>query len=192
MNTINSFTIIGCGTLGSAIAYSLVLRSLDSDINKIYLIDDDVLELKNLPYLFYVDHLHQKIHKPKVLVLKDILYGINPKLAIETIFKRYPINNDQINNSYTIDCRDTKESDNKCNMKAHVDGHWGSLILNTENNVANDVSRYTIKNSRYYSMIMANICVRVIMNDLSLNNSLYIIDLRKEKFYELSGCRKER
>ena len=66
-------TIIGCGTLGSAVAYSLALRSLDSDINKLYLIDDDVLEIKNLPYLFMVDHLHQNIHKPKVMILKSIL-----------------------------------------------------------------------------------------------------------------------
>lgn len=185
----DNFTIIGCGTLGSAIAYSLVLRSLDSKINRISLIDDDVLKVKNLPYLFLVDHLHQWIHKPKVFILKDILHDLNSNLEIESCPIRYPVSDKKFNksfdDSYIIDCRDTKGVDWKCNMKSNVDGHWGSLILDPHVNLIGNESRYTIKNSRYYSMIMANLCVRIMMGDINLKQYNCVIDLRKEKFYDI-------
>ena len=186
----NNITIIGCGTLGSAVAYSLALRSLDSDINKLYLVDDDVLEIKNLPYLFMVDHLHQNIHKPKVMILKSILNDINKDLEIVPRYCEFPTESytesdkEEFDKSLWIDCRDNTSTDG-CNIKLNVDGFWGSLRIEPAHVEEIKESRYTIKNSRYFSMILANICVRFIMGDLELDKYSYIIDLRKEKFYEL-------
>jgi len=190
MFNIDSFTIIGCGMLGSAIAYSLILRSLDNNIKRIFLIDDDILEIKNLPYLFLTDRLHQHIYKPKVFVLKDILYYLNPNIEIISYPFKYPFkehiyNIESLYNSYIIDCRDSKSVDSNCDIKVNIDGHWGFVMINPTNVIIDTESRYTIKNSRYYSMIMANICIRIMKGYLLLEKDKYIINLRKEKFYDL-------
>ena len=71
--------IIGCGAIGSTVAFLLAKLGLTNLI----LYDEDVVESKNVANQMYRD---VDIGKPKVEALKDMLIDINPELkdAIQT------------------------------------------------------------------------------------------------------------
>ena len=95
--------IVGCGGLGSIAATYLSM----SGVKKIGLVDNDKIELSNIPrQLFFFE---QDIGKYKADVLKKKLSKQNPDSVIETFNKRFSIGNSkEILKNYKIvlDCSD--------------------------------------------------------------------------------------
>jgi hypothetical protein len=177
-------SIIGCGNLGSALAYMIMLRSLnkDTEVKQLCLVDNDILEPKNLPYLFNIDEDY--LYKPKVNVLDNILSA--SKIDIRAYNSTYPnldnLEEDDINevyDTYMIDCRDTSSEVSACSMKLNIDGSYGVINLNPIDSKKTKTSRYTIENSKYYAMLFAGICCQIIFQDIKLKDDKTIIDLTK-------------
>src|SRR3990172_161711 len=77
--------IVGCGGVGSWIAYFLALASKDShfpSINNLTLIDDDMLEDNNLTRL---PTAHTSGRKKKITYLSNTIYDTKPMFTINTI-----------------------------------------------------------------------------------------------------------
>lgn len=183
----NSISIIGCGNLGSALAYMIILKAMEqnNDIENLYLIDNDILENKNIPYL-YADN-KDYINKPKVYILKDMLSRINKNVKISATYETFPniASIDQLQETYIIDCRDTPDESYVCSMKLNLDGQYGVINLNPINkDGGKGASRYVINSSKYYAMFFAGICCQIIFGDIELKNDKYIVDLKRGEFYE--------
>ena len=155
-------TLVGCGTLGSNLAYLLVLRTLfDDNIEKINLIDNDILEEHNLPYLWSTDKCF--LGFPKSLVLKDLFSSLNLKNKIEYINGTFPDINPELfikqSNNICIDCRDTPEMDNRFFMKLACDGPYARLIVNPKSSSKNiklqTASRYTQISSPFHCALLS-------------------------------------
>ena len=163
----NSITIIGCGTLGSSLAYKLVSKSLDTDckLKQLNLIDYDVIDIKNFPYLTMgIDN--EWVNHYKVDVLKHILTQINRSIEISTSIVKYSITDsskDDLN--YIIDCRDNNEECPCCNLKINCDGKFGMVNLKPQTKVSDGSSNYRFGNSRYYADIFAGIVCNMIYSD---------------------------
>ena len=168
--------VLGCGTLGSHISYLTVLRSLDDMITELFIIDKDILESKNIPYLSICEINSKFINKPKVFTLKYLLGDINKKLCIRTRYGKEDVCLDEY---YVIDCRDTSESFKTTAIKVNIDGQFGSIDTDTQDKLENKQSRYSIKNSRFYSNFLASICVSVVFGDMQLEKGKFLVDLKK-------------
>ena len=167
--------IVGCGSMGSSLAYSLMLKSLDDYISELFLIDNGLLEYKNLPYLNCGNSDY--IMKPKSFVLKSIINDINPQVVLRTKFgdEKTDFNIDY----YVIDCRDTPSRFSRSNMKINIDGYFGLIDLNPQDKLEKLDSRYSIKNSKFYAHILSNLCVNIIFGEIDLNMSKYSINLKR-------------
>jgi hypothetical protein len=164
-----SFSIVGCGSLGSALAYCVALKSLEEEIDYLFLLDKDCLYEKNLPYIVgnqTYSNLNTYIGKPKVEVLKEILNSINPKLSICTLYDNYPIEDNFLKYSYRIDCRDSGDIDPYFNMRIRIDGNFGLILMNPKQSETKDtMSRYVFGNSRLNSMILSSVCSTLIFHE---------------------------
>lgn len=169
---------MGCGSLGSSLAYLLMLRSIDDYISELFLIDNDILEYKNLPYLnMNIYSNPDYIMKPKSVVLKTIICGINPKVILKTRFGNEKIDFDI--DYYVIDCRDTSSEFIRSNMKINMDGYFGIINLNPQDKLEKTNSRYSIKNSKFYAHALSNLCINIIFGEVNLYPSKYSIDLKR-------------
>lgn len=175
----NNISIVGCGTLGSSLAYMLALRHKDNNIDKLTLIDNDILEDKNLPYITMTSK--EYLYLPKVMVLRDILTNISD-INIEIYYETYP-QIDISDDSYMIDCRDTSSECSNFSLKLNIDGYYGFINRGPKDIPVVRSSRYTINNSNYYSILFAGIITRYIFGDVDIENVKTIIDLRKGTLY---------
>jgi len=180
--------IVGCGSLGSCMAYMIMLNSLDNKITDLTLIDNDILESKNIPYLSVCDKYSHLMMKPKVWVLESIIEDINTKVHIKTIHD----NMENITISpdvYMIDCRDTPSECSRTSLKINIDGQFGLINRNPHDRLENNHARYSIKNSKYYSHLMASYCVQVVAGDILLSAheaDKFLVDLKGGKIRPLS------
>jgi len=188
-------SIIGCGGLGSALAYMIMIRSLekDLDIKQLCLIDYDTLEYKNLPYLH--SNKTEYVFMPKVIVLRDILSNMTNDIDIRSYFGNYPdlknldeVDINEVYDTYMIDCRDTSSECSACSIKLNLDGPFGVVNLKPDDIEGAKSSRYTINSSRYYSMLFAGMCCQIIFNDITLEDKKMVVDLRKGEFYGITSC----
>ena len=161
-----AFSVVGCGSLGSNVAYALTLKSLGTDIQYLCLIDNDILEEKNLPYLLYLPYL---IGKSKVESLKKILKMVNPNLPIYAIFASYPLKDELLENSYRIDCRDSKEIDPYFNLRLRVDGNFGIVQTNPKSLLDNEKTNYKMGVSPFDMIQFSTYCTGLIFEKF-LNN----------------------
>jgi len=145
------------------------------------LIDNDVIEEKNLPYLF--ENSKEYISIPKVEVLKDILIKIS-SIDILTCYYTYP-NEDTLGleDVYMIDCRDNPSENSIFKLKVNIDGYYGIINRGPSDISVTRSSRYTINNSKYYSLLFASLITQYIFGDLELKNNKTIIDLRKGELH---------
>jgi len=183
-----NISIIGCGNLGSYLAYILSLRSLETDINRLILIDNDIIEEKNLPYLSV--NSKKFISLPKVEILKDVLTNISSINDIRACHDTYPDLNDtreidkiDLLDSYIIDCRDTPSECSKHSIKLNIDGYYGIINRRPSDVCKTRSSRYTIVSSKYYAILFAGIVSQFIFGDIKLKNEKTIIDLRKGELH---------
>lgn len=188
LDSLGNISIIGCGNLGSSLAYMIALRSLEEDVRRLILIDNDIIEEKNLPYLSASSS--KFISLPKVEILRDILINSSSIEDIRTYHDTYPNLNkmsedDRIDllDSYAIDCRDTPSECSKLSIKLNIDGYYGIINRRPSNVCRTRSSRYTISNSKYYAILFAGIVTQYIFGDIKLRNEKTIIDLRKGELH---------
>jgi len=183
----SNISIIGCGNLGSSLAYMISLRSLELEIEKLVLIDNDIIEEKNLPYLSI--HSAKFVSIPKVEILKDLLINLS-SIKIRAYHDTYPYlekikddDKEDLFNSFVIDCRDTPSESSKCSLKLNIDGCYGIINRGPSNVSKTRSSRYTRRNSKYYAILFAGIVSQFIFGDIKLKNTKTIVDLRKGEMH---------
>jgi molybdopterin/thiamine biosynthesis adenylyltransferase len=129
MMNITNCTIIGCGSLGSFIAYNLCLyNNKVNRIKTLTLIDKDDIDAKSFPYVTLNDK--KKIGKPKVNVLSKLLLDVNSDITIKKEYK--DINDITLSdrNNLIFDCRDNSHLlQDYYNIKLNIDGNFGSIFL---------------------------------------------------------------
>lgn len=168
----DQIAIIGCGSLGSILAQKIMLYSscrkvnlnLDLENNnennseseglkKLLLIDHDIIESKNLPYLSIYPGENKYLFLDKVYVLSDLLRPIDPSVQIVTSIEKFPVPDSRIPDTYLrIDCRDTHLVDSEdIDIKINYDGLWGRIRLFPEvyKEQKNKFSRYHYGINRY-------------------------------------------
>lgn len=183
-----NIAIVGCGNLGSSLAYMISLKSFEKDIRQLILIDNDIIEEKNLPYLYISSS--SLISLPKVEILKDILIGLSKIKTIKAYNETYPDLNrmreedkSDLISSYMIDCRDTPSECSQFSMKLNIDGYYGIINRGPSNICKTRSSRYTMGNSKYYAILFAGIVTQYIFGDIDLTSEKTIIDLRKGELH---------
>lgn len=190
--------ITGCGSLGSWVAFSSVLRNhKEKGFDELILIDKDILELKNSPYLF--SNLESKYYnspylgRPKVEVLKFIIENhLNPKITITSIDSIYQNSGDHpaLNNTeddviyYYVDCRDTPDEDEWFDIKCNVDASYGKIILSPEMHQDSRRVDYLFENNPYYAMVFSTI---ICSNFIFSHKNQKLIGKRKMFIYDLTG-----
>jgi len=187
-NIPTNISIIGCGNLGSSLAYMIALRSLEKDIDKLILIDNDIIEEKNLPYLSIFSNKY--ISLPKVEILRDLLINLSSIKNIRAYHDTYPElvkirEEDKFDllDSYMIDCRDTPSECARHSLKLNIDGYYGIINRGPSNICKTRSSRYTIGNSKYYAILFAGIVSQFIFGYIELKSKKTIIDLRKGELH---------
>jgi len=189
-------TLIGCGRLGSLLAANIVYKSENYPfLKKLTLIDNDILDYNNLPYLFIngKDEQEDSIHLPKVYCLSQQLNKIKPtSLEIESIYSRYQDYNINHIDNLVIDCRDKSEELNFAKLKLCFDGVYGRIIINPkQNNKNKSVSQYTMERNIYYTNYFCILmCEKFIFDDvvcLSSKRKEFVIDMTKVSIHEVSS-----
>lgn len=132
-------SIVGCGHIGSWLAFILSMHNIDNPfIDKIKLYDNDIIELKNLPYL-YCNNLNI-INNPKVCVLKDIIDNMNTSIMVEynnTVFN--PDEYKKENNEILIDCRDSSNAHEIFNIRLRGDINRFVRMMNPKSDNNNNI-----------------------------------------------------
>jgi len=189
--------LVGCGNLGSSIGYAILLKSLEEKISSLTLIDDDIIEEKNFPYLFINNQTEYRkfIGSPKVLCLKWILKQINKDVHIYDLYDKYE-NIEFSKNYIAIDARDTGSENSFFKFKINGDGKYGKVIINPKTDNKNNFRKnYVLGESKYYSSLFSFIvCEYMIFNNenmISSERKEYIFDLKGGNFYGVSDsiCR---
>lgn len=154
-------SVVGCGTVGSALLRLFASRSLETKckFEILEFIDPDVI----------TEDGHNKIGYPKSYHLEDELYQINPMLRLRPVNDKFPdflnnYSNTEINNTAYIDCRDNKNQSEVFYMKISSDGPYGHIIKFPKNNNLDEPHNYSIKNSEYYSLLTVSHVIEDITN----------------------------
>ena len=181
-NETKKITIIGCGNVGSSLAYLITQRSnYQPDLKSLTLIDYDLLHPPNLPYisLGYSEAIEENfLHNPKVFALDHELQKImtnesNMKIHID--YNKIINFNELDHDSLIIDCRDTGSQSDKCDFKLCQDGPFARMILNPKDLNDNGSGRYRIESNKFFAMALT-------MKFMLLIESLKITEKANEFF----------
>jgi len=168
-----SLTIVGCGNLGSSMARCIVERSWSvKELTTLYLVDNDIVETKNLPYLFFgKENIGIHLENPKVICLCNQLESISPlHLNIVGMHDCWENVSQQIpEDSYIIDCMDLSLESDKFNLRLRNDGKFGRIIKNPTNKMNSSrqtQTNYLMGNSPFYASLFSYIvCERIIFGE---------------------------
>jgi len=172
-------TIIGCGTVGSYLAYQIALRNIElKKVKELTLIDYDSLIDKDLPYIIgNMDKFF--VGSPKTMALQHILNGVNPNLVTIGINKKY---SDglllDLDNNFIIDCRDTQDCNKYFKLKLNLDGPYGMINIKPDNKINKKESRYTFSNNKYYANLFTIMVTQLLFNNKKQDKNIYIVDMR--------------
>jgi hypothetical protein len=147
--------IAGCGSVGSNLAYALTLKQqVYTTITDLLLIDFDVLESKNFPYLFITEsNISDPNYKGctyKVEYLHKMLSPLSNGLNIEYVVDSFEnVININIEEYIKIDCRDSLDQSEIFKYKLTFDHTYARFIINPKTVPHGDRSNYmfTIKNN---------------------------------------------
>lgn len=162
-----NITIIGIGNIGIILASLLAYRTQwdPNCIDKLTLIDPDILEEKNLPYGFYNNNYKYKkfINYPKIYAAEEILHDINKNLDIYSTRSKFPECLPLIDDSsIVIDCRDSPDKHERCFIKICSDGPYSRIVFNPKNDIENKNSDYIIGSSKYHSILTISKVIEVL------------------------------
>lgn len=184
--------IIGCGNLGSNLAYSMIMRSNIENVESIWLVDNDILEGKNLPYLYMnnmIDDYEKFLTSPKVLCLQYLLKKLSPSSDIVRFYDDYK--DVKFPEDMTlIDARDTSDENDLFTYKLNIDGKFGRVIVNPrKSSTEQKRNNYALGSYNYYSLLLSFMaCEKIIFNHTVYKNHVeFIADLEEVKFYEQSS-----
>jgi hypothetical protein len=158
--------IIGCGNLGSYLAYLLALRNLDSKLfDELVLIDRDIVEEKNFPYVYQglTTRVNKFLGYPKVSLLRCLLKQLDKDLKISIFYNDYVniINAMNISESdLLIDSRDTNDESSLFKIKIQSEKNFGRVIVNPYNIKNNNFSHYIMGTSKFYANYFAHLIIR--------------------------------
>jgi len=179
--------IVGCGNIGSYLSYFLYQNIIPNKINTIYLIDNDILEPKNFPYLFINsrNRIGKKyISNKKVYALKDILehyIRLDNNIHIVPLGIYYDNTDLSINNNtMLIDCRDNLNEFSNFKLKLSIDGSFGKIVVNPKDNNINKKEPYRLRKNRFYSQLFCTLIVNSWKNLLNYKDRAeFILDLKE-------------
>lgn len=169
MSIYHKINIIGCGNLGSWLAFHIVLISeLYDDIKELCLYDNDCLYESNFPYLtISLDTAirHEYLNSPKVYVLSSILEDIKGNTNLSITPHKTLHSEDTKLEGYSIDCRDENKNQNMFNLKLAYDGEYGRIIVNPPKEEYGKKSRYVYNTYRYKTMKFASDVVELLVKN---------------------------
>jgi molybdopterin/thiamine biosynthesis adenylyltransferase len=96
-------TIVGAGSVGSAVAYALARTG----VTRFEIFDDDIVEDKNIANQMYT---RLDVGKPKVEALSGILSDINDEIADESRFRNERWSGQRFSGGHVFLCVDTIET----------------------------------------------------------------------------------
>ena len=137
---INPVNIVGCGTIGSCLALELARGKLISELN---LFDYDVIN-ENPSYPFLKKECG--IHKTKLI--EFLCKKINPYVTIKSYLEK--ITNPLKFQSFTIDCRDSKETNIGAQVRISLDGSIMYIDSIKRSNTEKDYYRYIAPRNEVY------------------------------------------
>lgn len=164
--------VAGAGNLGSNLVYSLSFTPL----NNILIMDNDILNEPNLPYVTASRELaeeHFWIGSPKTMVLECIIRDINPSVNVVGMFTT--LENQKLENcSLKIDCRDSFSSTIPFHIKLCLDMNIGRIIINPyyyKNEKA--ISKYTKRPDRFVTNMFVNDIIKLLVLDNEFRRNVY-------------------
>jgi hypothetical protein len=175
--------VVGCGTVGSFVSYQITLFSLMKNLRELVLVDNDILEKKNLPYLFITEPESHYIGNPKIMALQYQLSSINPLLEINNCYGIYKDN--KLSKSYfVIDCRDISDKQH-FDLKVCCDGPYCKIIHKGSEIPENGkINSYLFENSKYFcSRAAVEVCNNIFSPERKKES--YIIDFQNNIKIEL-------
>ncbi len=180
-----NIAIVGCGRLGSMVAYTLSLKTHDPDFNfkTIELIDPDLLIQSNYPYgILTKETFKLFLNYPKVYALESALIDvIEPTIELIAINHAFPHNINET--TYYVDCRDSSKCSRLCKLKASCEGPYGRIILNPEDCEGVSIN-YTLFPSQFYTLQMATIIC-----DFIFNNKIEDVKMKEIPINLLKGAK---
>ena len=191
--------IVGCGNLGSYLAYTLSLRNLeDKTFEKLILIDKDIIEEKNLPYIY--QSLNNRINKyigyPKVNLLKYLLHQLDKKLKIIIHYNDFK-NIEELKElamnkkNLFIDARDTANESSLFKLKIQTEGAFGRIIINPHDSKDSKDVIYIMEISRFLASYFSHLIISnyIIRMDTYPRKKRYniLINLCSGRSYNLYG-----
>jgi hypothetical protein len=127
--------IVGCGNIGSILAFNLLFMK---NIKHLIIIDHDILNRSNLPYLFLTnddDNINNFLNCPKVFALLHQLNKFNNDITIsfddesfDGDFNKHLLFDEK--DYLKIDCRDTLYNQELFDIKLNLDFDFGRIIIN--------------------------------------------------------------
>ena len=167
-----NFIIVGCGGLGSTLSYHLMKKV--SNIKNIILVDSDIIENDNIICGKYISDFPLYLrNQPKSLLIEYMMN--NKNVNTRTKNKKFLKNKIKEYRDYIkIDCSDNIEVSNMFNYKLNIDGHYGLIISNPENNTENLDTYYRYGRSLEYTEKFSNIFLEIFNNKTIYNNKMII------------------
>jgi len=193
--TYNSITIVGCGNIGAYLANAIALKSVEENfVKKLILVDNDIIEHKNFPYVYQnlnknkKNDINKYIGNPKVNLLKLLLKNLNHNLNIEINYIDYRyLSSITSHKGLIIDCRDTEDEDSLFNLKISCEGIFGKIIINPADTKCSATSPYILGLSKFYSSYFSHIIVNnyiIPLENYGKERSVHILNLFSGKKYE--------
>jgi len=170
--------IVGCGNIGSKLAYLIKNRKINNPFKNMFLVDDDILIEKNTPFLGYLweNIIQLKFNnKYKVEFVKMYLDNIKSDMEIINVTSKiYSFEDFTFNlgkefsrdSCLMIDCRDTDINQEQFDIKLNQDGEFGRIrIIPDKKTKIVENYDYILKNDNYSSTILVNIfCFEYLFN----------------------------
>lgn len=184
-------TIVGCGTVGSTLAYCLSVKTQTLEQKgSIKLIDCDLLLESNLPYL-HLDGPASKpyLKQPKCCVLQKLIQPLT-NWTIMSEMMLFTNDYQKEENEVIVDCRDTNSVTDLAYIKATLDGPFGIMVFNPpkDDTVVQIPKDYLLKNNKFYGLKFANLICDYLLDDEKKTSTCVVfaqLDTKEIKLNEL-------
>lgn len=153
----SKIAIIGVGSIGSKLAYSLCLSN-KIEVAKFF--DSDILNENNFPFCGCgIDTAREKdfLKCPKTLVLKHLILDNNKNIEIEEHNQDFNANHAKcLEDFFLIDCRDSFTRICDFHVKLCMDMNIGRIIINPYYKSEQLYSRYVEKPEEFFINLFVN------------------------------------
>ncbi|MFW6001912.1 MAG: hypothetical protein ACOCQD_01075 [archaeon] len=180
------FTIIGCGFIGSELAYHIARQSHYTEASiELNLMDFDEIEPKNLPFASVLTD-HSYLWMNKAMVLKHLCTEVGKKENFTVSYSTDKFDRDIFNmnrypGSIFIDCRDTSGSSNKTHYKLNFDGSVGKLIVSPKNSDCDGKGNYIFERSFPRMIIFLTQVFWFIVNNTDFSHKQFLLNVEDKE-----------